>query len=118
MKTLLLFSLAQFALAILLVVVANAQSNQTNVLQTKRIWDDGREYPTYTAIYLFPNKEKQFPRCDEFDLAKIKKEYTENVTWIKQKYPNAKFREVVIQYAPSRHEVELTFDQLKEIACK
>lgn len=92
-----------------------SQSNQTNVLQIKRIWEDGTEYPTYTSFYFFPNQP--LPKCNEFDVAKVKKEYDENVKHIKELYPNAKFRQVVVQYQPSRHEIELTFEKFKEIIC-
>lgn len=97
-------------------LTANAQVNQTNVLQAKRIWEDGKEYPVYTSFYMFPNQP--WPKCEEFDVAKIKKEYEENVKHIKEKYPNAKFREVAIRFQPASHEVELTFEKFKAIICK
>lgn len=96
--------------------LAMGQTNQTNLLQTRKIWADGREYPAYTGFYLFPSNP--FPKCGEFDIVKTKAEYAENVKHIKEKYPNARFREVVIQYQPSKHEVELTFEQFQKIICK
>lgn len=110
MKTLFIF------LFLLIAFSVHAQSNQTNVLQTKRIWEDGKEYPVYTSFYIFPNQP--WPKCGEFNVVRIRKEYAENVKWIKDKYPNAKFREVVIRFQPASHEIELTFEKFQEIICK
>lgn len=103
-------------LFLLVGVSVNAQTNQTHTLQVKKIWEDGREYPTYTGFSFFPNQP--LPKCEDFDVAKAKLEYEENVKHIKELYPNAKFRQVIVIYAPSRHEVELTFEKFKEILCK
>lgn len=103
------------SLFLLVGVSVNAQVNQVNTLQIRRIWEDGREYPTYTAFYLFPGQP--YPKCVDFNVAKYKKEYEENMKWIKEKYPNAKFRQVAIRYKPTNHEVELTFEKFKEVIC-
>lgn len=104
------------SLFLLIGLVVNAQSNQTNTFQARRLWNDGKEYPVYTAFSIF--SIQTFPKCADFDTVKLKMEYEENVKLIKAKYPNAKFRQVVVRYQPSNHEVELTFGKFREIICK
>lgn len=89
------------------------------VPQNKQVWARHKMYHTYTAIFIsIPRNEPWFPKCADFNIDTIKKYYTLNVKQMKAKYPNARFREVVLQYPPKGTEVELTFDQFKEIICK
>lgn len=116
-------------LILLLITVASFGQTQTaiGITQSKRIWGDDTKYSVYIGIFvaLPKNDPSFFPKCNEFNFQAIKGAYNDEVARLKEKYPAARFREVVLRYpSPMKGqvtqnvEVELTFDQFKEIVCK
>lgn len=116
-------------LLLLFISVASFAQTQTaiGITQSKKIWGDDTKYSVYIGIFvaLPKNDPAFFPKCNEFNFAAIKGAYNDQVTRLKEQYPAARFREVVLRYpSPMKGqvtqnvEVELTFDQFKEIVCK
>lgn len=116
---------------LLLLFIAASSFGQTQtaigITQSKRIWGDDTKYSVYIGIFvaLPKNDPAFFPKCNEFNFTAIKGAYNDEVARLKEKYPAARFREVVLRYpSPMKGqvtqnvEVELTFDQFKEIVCK
>lgn len=131
MKPMLIFAIVQFILVFLLLLAGISANGQTQtaigITQSKKIWGDDTKYSVYIGIFvaLPKNDPAFFPKCTDFNFVAIKGAYNDEVARLKEKYPASKFREVILRYpSPMKGqvtqnvEVELTFDQFKEIVCK